>query len=362
MRRVLVRIAVIIPILAVLLLGGAGWYYSGMVLDPTRGNSYPIEVVSVTGDQVTLRGGADTDAPGTYGLTWAHGNAVLGPVVAAEGGTVTRSVRRVRHGSLVPGVHAYLDRWMWGREDPESAVGVPSTKVSISGYPAWRTEGDSDTWVIAVHGRNADPAEALRVVPVFHKLGMPVLGITYRNDPGTPPTEDGKFHLGDTEWRDVARAIDYARANGAKEVYLYGWSMGGGIVPMTVRRDPALPVKGLILDSPVLDWRGPIQLGAEQRHVPGFLATIGEFVVEHRIGVDFDDLDHVRHAKEFTMPILLFADDDDATVPTAAALEFAKARPDLVTLFRTKGGGHVGSWNVDPGRYEAALRKFVHAG
>ncbi|MEW9533349.1 alpha/beta hydrolase [Microbispora sp. NPDC049125] len=361
-RRRLVWSVAVIASLGLIAVGGAGWYYSGLVIDPVHASDYPLTVTAVNGDQVTLKGGSDTAAPGTYGLTWEDGNALLGPAVATGAGTVTRKVTKVVRGDLRPGLHAYLDRWLWGHGNP-SAAGVPYTDVkipsSLGDLPAWRTEGTSPTWVIAVHGRNANPAEALRVLPVFHKLGMPVLGITYRNDEGAPASPDGKFHLGATEWEDVAAAITYAKANGATGVVLYGWSMGGGIVPMTVRKVPDAPVKGMILDSPVMDWRAPIALGAEQMGVPHFLVTVGEWVIERRTGLSFDDLDQVRHARDFKTPALIFVDSSDATVPVGPALEFAKARPDLVTLVRTDGGGHTGSWNVDQARYESALKTFV---
>ncbi|MFI6736148.1 alpha/beta hydrolase [Nonomuraea sp. NPDC050451] len=257
-----------------------------------------------------------------------------------------------------------FDRWIWGHENPRSALSLPYETMSIRGelgdFPAWRTPGTSKTWVIAVHGRNANASETLRFLPVFHSLGMPVLAISYRNDENAPAGEDGKFHLGATEWREVAAAISYARGQGATGVVLYGFSMGGGIAPMAARMLPGEPIKGLILDSPVMDWNAPIDLGARQRGVPIWLASVGKFVVERRTGISLDDLDHVRHAKEFRQPILLFVD-DDASVPVEPSLRFAKLRPDLVTLVRTKGGGHVGSWNVDQARYERALRDFLTA-
>ncbi|MCT9929785.1 S9 family peptidase [Planotetraspora sp. A-T 1434] len=360
-RRVACTVAVV-AVFGVVAVGGAGWYYSGLVLDPVHASDYPLEVMAFNGDEVTLKGGSDTATPGTYGLTWANGNALLGPTVTTGSGTVTRKVQKVLRGELRPGVRAYLDRWLWGDGKP-SAAGVPYTDVKVpsplGGFPAWRTEGTSPTWVIAVHGRNANPAEALRVLPTFHRLGMPMLGITYRNDEGAPPGPDGKFHLGATEWEDVAAAVTYAKSQGATGIVLYGWSMGGGIVPMAVRKLPDEPIKGIILDSPVLDWRSPIALGAQQMGVPDFLVTVGEWVIERRTGLSFDDLDQVRHAREFKTPALVFVDTADATVPVGPALELAKARPDLVTLVQTRGGGHTGSWNVDPARYEEALRTFA---
>ncbi|MBP2704310.1 prolyl oligopeptidase family serine peptidase [Microbispora sp. RL4-1S] len=361
-RRRLLWSAGVIVTVGLVTVGGAGWYYSGLVIDPVHTPDYPLMVTAVTGDRVTLSGGADTAAPGTYGLAWADGNAVLGPVISAAAGTVTRTVVKVVRGDLRPGVQAYLDRSMWGHATP-AAAGVPYTDVKIPSplgdLPGWRTEGTSPTWVIAVHGRNGHPAEALRVLPVFHSLGMPVLGIAYRNDEGAPASPDGKLHLGATEWQDVADAVSYARAHGATGIVLYGWSMGGAIVPMTVRNLPDAPIKGMILDSPVLDWRSPIALGAEQMGVPHFMVSVGEWVVERRTGLSFDELDHLRHARDFKTPTLVFADDDDATVPVGPALEFARIRPDIVRLVRTSGGGHTGSWNVDPARYERELRAFA---
>ncbi len=360
-RRLLWTLAVVV-VLAVAAVGGAGWYYSGLVIDPVHTSGYPLEVTAVSGDQVTIKGGADTAAPGTYGLTWADGNALVGQVITTGAGTVTRKVTEVVHGELRPGVHAYLDRWLWGHATP-AAAGVPYTDVRIPSplgdFPGWRTEGTSTTWVIAVHGRNGGPAEALRVLPVFHSLGMPVLGITYRNDEDAPASSDGKFHLGATEWQDVAAAITYAKGQGATGIVLYGWSMGGGIVPMAVRNLPGEPIKAMILDSPVIDWRAPIALGAEQMGVPGFLVSVGEWVIERRTGVSFDDIDHLRHAREFEIPTLVFVDDDDATVPIGPALRFAEARPDIVRLVRTSGGGHTGSWNADRAGYEREVKEFV---
>jgi pimeloyl-ACP methyl ester carboxylesterase len=351
-----------VALLAVIALGGAGWYYSGLVIDPVHSSDYPLEVTALNGDQVTLKGGSDTGAPGTYGLTWANGNALLGPVTSTGAGTVTRKVEKVTRGELRPGVHAYLDRYLWGHEPP-SAAGVPYEDVKVPSplgdFPAWRSEGTSSTWVIAVHGRNGNAAEALRVLPVFHRLGLPVLGISYRNDEGAPASPDGKQHLGATEWEDVAAAMSYAKTQGATDFVLYGWSMGGGIVPMTVRNLPEEPIKGMILDSPVLDWRSPIAKGGRDMGVPGFLVSFGSWVVERRTGLSFDDLDHVQHPADFSVPVLLFVDSTDATVPVEPALEFAEARPDVVTLVQTKGGGHTGSWNVDPEQYEDAVRAFM---
>ncbi|WP_061291146.1 alpha/beta hydrolase [Herbidospora cretacea] len=351
-------------VVVALALGAAGYYYSGLVIDPVHTSNYPIEVVAVGDGRITLKGGLDTDAPGFYGLTWPGGNVVLGETISVGAGTVTRELDKVVRGDLRPGVFGYLDRGLWSEGTPRD-VGVPYENVEVTSplgaFPAWRTEGASDTWVIAVHGRNGSRGEALRVIPTLRELGHPVLAITYRNDEGAPASPDGRFHLGDTEWEDVRAAMDYARTQGARKFVLYGWSMGGGISAVAARRLPGAGITALILDSPVLDWRSPIAEGARQMGVPGFLTTVGQWVIMGRTGLSFDDLDHVEHAAEFDVPILIFVDHDDATVPVDRARAFAAARPDITTLVETKGGGHTGSWNVDRDLYEKALTEFLRS-
>ena len=70
---------------------------------------------------------------------------------------------------------------------------------------------------------------------------------------------------------------------------LVGYSMGGGIVANFLIRSPfADRVVGAILDSPMLDFRATIDLGAERRGLPTFLAGVGKFVssgpVRRRLG------------------------------------------------------------------------------
>jgi hypothetical protein len=57
--------------------------------------------------------------------------------------------------------------------------------------------------------------------------------------------------------------------------------------------------------------------------------------------------------------MLVFHQTGDPRVPAAISETLAAARPDLVTLERFGGDGHVQSWNVDRPRYERALRAFL---
>jgi pimeloyl-ACP methyl ester carboxylesterase len=350
---------------------GAGWYFSNQVLDRDQ-PSYPVQVLAVEGGTVTLSRDSSTERPIPIGLSWNGGHAVLDGRVRVDGDRVVRNVVDVSSGSLTTGLRAGLDYGVYDG-DPKSARSLDFTTVQVQGelgdLPAWfvpspNGEMASDTWVVAVHGRGGSREEALRILPTFAELGLPTLVISYRNDTGAPASPDHWYHLGDSEWRDVDAAVAYAQANGAHQVILYGWSMGGGMVLTALRRMAAAQVsavKAVVLDSPVVDWGATLQLQASHRHLPGALTWTAERIVEWRGGFKFDALDQLRYADNLNVPVLLFVDLADSTVPVEPALRLAEARPDLVKVVTTAGGDHTGSWNADPAAYQIAVREFLSA-
>jgi pimeloyl-ACP methyl ester carboxylesterase len=241
-------------------------------------------------------------------------------------------------------------------------VRVASTLGSL---PAWlvnppRGRPRSATWAIYVHGRNSGPREGLRKLRGLRGAGITTLLITYRNDVGAPPSRDGRLHLGDSEWRDLEGAARFAGAHGAHDLVLLGDSMGGAIVTQFVERSRlARRVRALVLDSPVLDWREVLSLQASNRGLPGVVARITGWVVERRIGIDFDAFNQVGRTRAFDRPILLFHGTADRKVPISTSDAFARALPRLVTYRRVRGAGHVQSWNVNPRAYDRALSMFL---
>jgi pimeloyl-ACP methyl ester carboxylesterase len=340
----------------------AGWYFANQVVD-ARPREYPLEVRGFDGDLVTLTRTEDTEHDVPYGLLWPDGHARLGGLVRTERNAVVRRVTDVTRGTLWAGVRAYTSSAVFDG-DPLTARGLAFEEVTVPGdlgqMPAWLVPGTSSTWVIAVHGRGGSRAEALRVLPTLATLGLPTLAVTYRNDEGAPPSPDRRYHLGATEWRDVAAAIRYARSQGASDVILYGWSMGGAAAMMTLRRAAEAEfVRALVMDCPALDWTATLRLNARRRNLPTPLTWAAMRLVEQRIGVRLADLNQVRHVGSLRVPALIFLDGDDVVADPAPTRLFARLRPDLVRLVETQGGGHTRSWNVDPARYEAELAAFV---
>jgi uncharacterized protein len=342
---------------------GACWFMAGQVINVNGTRQYPIRVRGASSDRVTLSRSPDTARSVPLAFIWPSGHARLGAVLTADRATVVREVTDVTRGRLEAGIRGYTTGYLF-EGDPRSARGLAYSDVLVPGplgdMPAWLVGGSSDVWVIAVHGRGAPREEALRVLPALAASGHPTLVVTYRNDEGAPASADRRFHLGDTEWEDVVAAVEYARANGASGVVLYGWSMGGAIVLTLLRRWAHEGfVRGLILDCPVIDWTTTLQMNARALAVPAAWAWTAMRLIERQLRVRLSELDHRTYARSLDVPTLLFVDHDDATVAPSSSVEFAQARPDLVRLVETREAGHCRSWNLDPAAYDGALSSFL---
>lgn len=362
-RRWLRPLVITLSALLVLALGGlgaAGWYFSGEVLNVTHDEDpYELTVEAVDDTTVTLPLNEATEQPGTWGLQWADGQAMLGEVLASDDTTVTRALEAVFIGELTAGTKARIDKWVYGDHGlgNHDTVNIPT---DLGDMPAWLVSGSSDTWVITVHGRNASPAETMRSFATYSALDHPILAVTYRNDEGAPDAPNGLHSLGEHESADVIAAVDYALANGAKDVILHGWSMGGATVATAYRKlDDTSVVKGLVFDSPVMDWNSTLDMQAADRNVIPPITWAAKRIVEFRADIDLDDLDQRNFADEFDLPILLYVDTADETVDHTATLDFADMLdPEQTTVMET-ASGHTASWNEDPAAYAATLESYL---
>jgi pimeloyl-ACP methyl ester carboxylesterase len=355
--------------LFVLVLGaafGVAWYFADVTGSVDHTIERPLTATLVGADRVRLPATGDALLPGRYGLEWDGGFAEIGDVVGRDGAGVVRSFTSVR-GTLAPGTRVRVDPYAYGG-DPRTALGLAFRNVSVrddlGDFPAWYVpaDGTTGTWFVHVHGHNGDRGESLRYLKTLHALGMPVLVPTYRNDVGAPASPDGVDRLGDTEWQDVAAAARWALAHGARDVVLGGWSMGGAIaLQVADRSDVAGKVRGLVLDSPVVDWRDVLDRQGSDRHLPGAETGLAMWVAERRFGLDLDRFDWVARAGDLKVPTLLLHSDDDRYVPDGPAKKLAAARPDLVTLHLVPGAGHTEEWNTDPAGYERVLVDWLRA-
>jgi len=350
--------------LAVLLV--AAWYFSTMLLRPDRAVNYPETVTSVTNDTVCLARTRWAQLPGRWALRWPDGAREVGRVLAVSAGEVRREMLRPVGPRPPLGARAALDAGMTAA-DP-SALGLSFETVSVPApvgdCPAWLVPGTDPTWVLAVHGRGADRREVLRVLPVLSRLGHPVLSLTYRNDVEAPAGLDGYYHLGDTEWADLAAAVGYARTRGARGVVLYGWSMGAAIIGAYLSRGAscACPVRAVVWDSPVVDWAATLRQQARIRRLPPGLAWAAMRLTTARVGIDFSRFDLARRPPSVRPPTLLLHGAEDSMVPVAASRRLARAADRLdwpIRYVEFPAAEHTALWNADPDRYQSVVAQFL---
>jgi len=344
---------------------GLGWYYSSLLMDPAQRPIYPERVLAADADTVTLATTRLTGQPGVWGLRWPQGLAVIGPIQAGDSGT-DRIVRPRLAGPVPPaGTAAAIDA---GPYDPDpGARGLAHEDVPVptplGDCSAWYVPASGDTWVLLVHGRGGSRREALRVLPALHAAGHPALVVTYRNDPEAPPSPDGRYHLGDTEWADLEAAVRWARDRGARRVVLFGWSMGAAIIGAFLDRSAeAGAVAAVVWDCPLLDWRETLRQQARNRRLPASLTALATTATSRRIGIDFDRFDLLRRPPAVRPPTLIVHSTEDTVVPVGPSRRLAAVAPRLGWPMRFRevpGVEHTGSWNADPAGYERAVVGFL---
>lgn len=351
----------------------AGRFASDAALKAPPGRPLPTEprltVHGTAAGQITVTRDLAALRPGSYGLSGNGTHAVVGPVLPTAPhtvDTVVRRLERVTHGSLHSGDAVWLTPNLHVG-NPGSALGLDHADVDVPGelgnLPAWFVPGARRTWVIAVHGLGATREHALNVMGFLHRRRFPVLALAYRGDLGAPRPPDGLNHLGATEWRDLDAAMRYALRYGAERVVLLGWSTGAAMA-LRAAADSGLRdlVSGLVLDSPVLDWRTTLRALAAARHTPGALLPLAVRAAEGRTGLRGGAGDPAAAAAapdRLRVPTLIVHGPDDAVAPWGASRRLAARRPDLVTLHTVAGAPHGAMWNADPAAYEEALRRFL---
>ena len=383
MRRVLklvIAVSVAVTLLAALALLGGGWYYSDQIedgsleVDRTEAE-FDLEIVAVGDGQVTIRATPQADEngewrkKGVWGLEQPGSYSQVGAIIALDDEQVVREVVSAA-GAPSAGSVARIDSYAFPG-DPEEAHGLPFEEVSFSSplgeFPAWFVDGPLSTWAIFVHGRGASQREALRMLPAVSEAGLPSLMITYRNDEGVPANPDGYHWFGHTEWEDLEGAARYALSNGAEDLVLVGYSMGGAIVTNFLYQSSLThKVRAVVLDSPILDFGAAVDHGGAQRRmpvvglrIPPLLTSVAKLISSVRFGIDYSELDYLDRADKLTTPMLVFHGDGDKTVPVATSDELADARPDIVRYVRVPETGHMRAWNMGPETYEAAVAGFL---
>lgn len=354
-----------------------GHYFARRIVTPEAAEE-PLRVLEVNRKRrphsLTLARGTDADLPGrqySFLFDGGTGHARIGLILRQDARTVERELLSVETGQLSAGSRGRVTGWWFS--DPRQ-LDIEWTNVvietDIGPMPAWLFGPTvHEQYAIHVHGRAGAREETLRGVRTLARMGFSNLVISYRNDPGVPPSSDGRYGLGTSEWRDVDAAIREAVSRGAQRIVLVGWSMGATAVLIAARESEHRDrISELILESPAISWPEIIEHHGRRSRVPSVSRRIGIRAMENGSpltglgrGIPVNLLTPEVFAATLDQRTLVFASDGDTFVPPEAAYRLAELRPDIVTLERYEQGEHVKLWNVDPRRWERAVHTFLTA-
>ncbi|MDO5492086.1 MAG: alpha/beta fold hydrolase [Nesterenkonia sp.] len=367
------------------LLSAAAGYFARVVVTPVRIHPEDMPILAVMrgshGDEIILPATEETVVEGTYGLYFdgGRGFARIAEITsfAPRDGTIARRVERVYDGDLRRAV-----RGQWTsvahRTPQEAGFEAEDVVLELPGgpAPAWHvrprsTDGPlagSKVWAIMVHGRGGRRSEGIRALEVADQLGIDALLISYRNDGEAPDAADGRYGLGITEWEDVEVAVRYALDQGAEDVLLFGWSMGGAIALQTADRSRLSPaVRGLVLTGPVIDWTDVLAHQARANRIPTLVGRMGRWYISNRAGrvvtglgapVDLKAMNWIARSDQLHVRTLILHSVDDLVVPYGPSRDLAQ-RNELVTYVPFTDARHIKEYNCAPDRWNRKVRTWV---
>lgn len=397
------KIGYFFVLLILIALGGAGWFFSGVIyegaLNPEFNDSQSIGtaedrviVLEVNNNSIVLNIEEELWGPllekGVYGIIGQNGDAIIGKIISNEGTVVKRELislngtivegDRIRGTSLVVrdenneykilGTSGWSGQASEGVYTPKSVSNLDYETIyyesNLGKFPAYLTNDGDVGIVIFVHGFRGDYSRE-----VFAKMrageivdmGYRSMIISYRNDKGLPKDPSGIFQYGTTEWQDIDAAINKA-LEFTDNVVLFGTSGGGGPISSWLENvGDENKVKGIIYEAPVINFWESVEVNGAARYpwVPKQLFGYFKIFTEIRYGVDFQKMDFTEAVINSDIPVLLFHGDDDEWVPVEMSDLIAESRVSNLTYVRYENVGHVTSWNADPDNYIYQLELFL---
>jgi len=314
---------------------------------------------------------SSTRSPGLSSLFWdsRRGHALVERIETEENQSFSRFKLVKLYTDNLPkaGQIVWLSGWL-GNQPEHFGLEKQFEEVKLpNGTTGWLFDKASDKWVIHVHGRRAEKGETLRNVKQFSSLGFSQLTISMATDPKPHGLGVSKSRLGDREWMEIEQAIDFAKAHGAKQIILFGWSQGALIIGSFLNRAQDITyISGVIFDSPLLDYRSTMRLHAKKQ---GFPEEAGDTVIEairsskalRALGyrnTNTDDLSLVKTGVPMDIPLLALYSSADGYV-AIDDVHILAANNKNVQIVEISGAGHCRLYNHDTRGYQAAISNWL---
>lgn len=349
-----------------------GGYVAGRVI-AARSDKKPLPL-RIEGDTVTVPANDETRQPGRYGI-WLSSGAHLGvgEIIHADERHV---VRAVLSDTRAAGDDSESGIWSSQVFASPAEVGRSTTvRVALDDggtAEAWRIEPSAPSggrWTIHIHGLRSSRFGALRTTPPTVAAGWTSLVVSYRGDDERTPGDGGPSSLGTREWADVENALQYAVAQGAREIVLVAWSMGATIALLALEHSAVRDrVVGLVLVAPAVEWTRVITNATSGARLPRSVATAAVGILRSPIGsralrlaepVDAASLNWINGRRPAVkIPALILHSRHDPVVPFSGSADFADTHPGT-QLVEFSTSGHCNESNQNPGLFHDSIRAWL---
>jgi pimeloyl-ACP methyl ester carboxylesterase len=227
---------------------------------------------------------------------------------------------------------------------------------------------------VLLHGYADAKVGAIAWAPLFHQLGFNVVALDLRahGESGGRHSTGGCFERHDV--KQVIEQLAVARPNDAKQVILFGASLGAAVALATaelIERDGAPDdgrLVGLVLDSPFRDYARAAEAQVELLGAPTTFAMPLAVRIAHLIsGARFDELDAARMIRDLRVPIFMIESGQDVLVgehdlrALAEAMQSRSHRSPRDMTWRVEGAPHLLALSREPEEYRRRLAQFVDA-
>ncbi|HSV15101.1 MAG TPA: alpha/beta fold hydrolase [Tepidisphaeraceae bacterium] len=217
---------------------------------------------------------------------------------------------------------------------------------------------------ILIHGYADAKVGAIAWAPLLHELGLNILAIDLRahGDSG------GFFSTGGfLERDDLNQVIDQllaARADEARQLILFGISLGAAVAAATAARRE--DINAVILESPFADYRRIVTAHVSALGMPTGVVLRGALRLAAVLsGADFDQVRPATTIRQTRAPLLIILGGDDELLEEqdVAALEQAvqnrasDAGP--AEIITADNATHLMAIHVDPAGYAARISSFI---
>ena len=217
-----------------------------------------------------------------------------------------------------------------------------SDSVELSGWYVPATNGDSEKTIIICHGWGSNKGEILKDTYFLAEHGFNLFYFDFR---GSGESKTSKFvSLGYFEIRDLEGAIKFLenfKSEEAKNIYLYGCSMGGAVVLYAAAHNPK--VKAVLAESVFLSFKSVIKNWSWHRlKVPYFpMVMMTSFFVKMKLKVDPELYSPLGNLDKIHIPVLfIHGENDDLVSELEADTIFRLCASDKKEKWRVKNASH----------------------